>query len=134
LEARAPSVITHYEDDPGKGLQGPLLFTNNALCFAQLNVAATRNPIYNIGFKLGSAVGGQSKRTNVVGEVDPAALKEIVDASSRLIVLPKEKITEIKYEDGVQVKIGNKSHYFKIEGNKKEASTRFESLVLGYLR
>ena len=130
-----PSVLTHYEDDPGNGLVGPLLFTNNSLCFAQLQVAQTRNPFYNIGYKIGSAVAGATRgEPQEIKEIGPSELKRIVDASSRLIVLPKERITEIKYKDGVEVKIGSRSQRFKIQSDKKEAAAKYESLVRGYLR
>jgi len=131
-----PSVKIHYEDEPGQGLFGPLLFTNDALCFAQLVVAETRNPFYSMGYKFGAALRKATHGSAENGEIEigPSELKRIVDDSSRLIVLPKEVITEIKYKNGVQVKIGNKSHYFEIFGDKKEAATRFESLVLGYLK
>lgn len=129
-----PSVITHYQDEPGKGLLGPLLFTNKALCFAQFAEAETKNPLYNFGFKLGSAIAAQSGRRAQFDKIGPEELQKIIFACSRLIVLPKDTITEIEYKNGVQVKIGNKSQNFKIHGNKKEASVQFESLVRGYLQ
>lgn len=130
-----PVVTTHHVDEPGNALLGPLLFTNNSLSFAQLQVSQTRNPFFNLGYKIGSAVAKATRgETEYIKEIGPAELKRIVDASSRLIVLPKANISEIKYKDGVEVKMGNRTQFFKIQGDKKEAAAKYQPLVQGYLR
>lgn len=151
-----PRVRTFDPDnpDPDKDLLGHLIFTNKAVCFAQ--IAELKKPTQGVESgvlfgALGAAVEAaikekQSKSTmnKIWAEAEeakeikgPCNLRGVLEKADRLIVFPKETITDIGYSRfgrfKLKIKTSSKSHPFNLEGNQAKTYKRFEPKIKDYL-
>jgi hypothetical protein len=123
---------------------GPLLFTDRAICFAQLGEHQATNPGFAFGL-IGAAVGAAANSYNLkkaanepeqmLGATSRSKFEDLVAPATRIIVIPRDSITDIRFKgNSVEIKKAGKSMHFSLDGDKREMRERLEPEINRYLQ